>query len=317
MHRKALVTTLGVFALAASLAAQSKPNFSGTWTLNVAKSDFGPLPPSNSRVDIIDHNDPTLKVAVTDDGAQGKQEYTLKMATDGKEVTNNAGGGMEVKNTAAWEGSGLVVGTKLNFQGTDVTIRAVWTLSADGKTLTEAAHLVAGALGETDQTFVFEKGEGGAAASAAPASAPASAPATASVGGKTNYSGTWKMNIAKSDFGPLPPSNSRTDVIDHKDPVLKVNVSDDGAQGKQEYTLNMTTDGKEVSNNTGGMDVKNTAAWEGPSLVVGTKLNFQGTDVTVRSVWALSADGKTLTQTAHLVAGALGETDQTFVFEKQ
>jgi hypothetical protein len=310
MHRKALVTTLGVFALAASLAAQSKPNFSGTWTMNVAKSDFGPLPPSNSRVDVIDHNDPVLKVHTTDDGAQGKQDYIITIPTDGKEVTNNAGG-LEVKNTAKWEASGLVVGTKLDFQGTEVTIRSVWTLSADGKTLTETAHLVAGALGETDQTFVFEKGAGGAAA---PTAAPA---ATASAGGKANYSGTWKMNVAKSDFGPLPPSNSRTDIITHSDPNLKVAVSDDGAQGKQEYTLNMTTDGKETTNSTGGMDVKNTAAWEGPSLVVGTKLNFQGTDVTVRSVWVLSADGKTLTQTAHLVAGALGETDQTFVFEKQ
>lgn len=125
------------------------------------------------------------------------------------------------------------------------------------------------------------------------------------------------MNITKSDFGPLPPSNSRTDVIDYQSPTLKDNVSDDGAQGKLEYTLSMTTDGKEATNNTGGMEVKNTASCEGANLVVGTKLNFQGTDVTVRSVWAVSSDGKTLTQTAHLVAGALGETDQTFVFEKQ
>jgi hypothetical protein len=313
MYRTALVTTLGVFALAASLAAQSKPNFSGTWKMNVEKSDFGPLPPSNSRTDIIDHNDPTLKINVSDDGAQGKQEYVLNLTTDGKEVTNNAGG-TEVKNSATWEGSGLVVGTKLKFQDTDVTVRSVWTLSADGKTLTQTAHLVAGALGETDQTFVFEKASGGAAAASAPASA---AKATSSAGSRANYSGTWKMNVEKSDFGPLPPSNSRTDIIDHKDPVLKVNVSDDGAQGKQEYVLSMTTDGKEVTNNAGGLEVKNSASWEGPSLVVGTKLKFQDTDVIVRSVWVLSADGKTLTETAHLVAGALGETDQTFVFEKQ
>lgn len=313
MHRKVLVTTLGVFALAASLAAQSKPNFSGTWVMNVAKSDFGPLPASNSRTDVIDHTDPSIKVNVSDDGAQGKQDYTLNLTTDGKEATNTVGGGMETKSTAKWEGANLIVGTKLSFQGTDVTIRAVWALSADGKTLTETAHLVAGALGETDQTFVFEKGAGGAAASAAPASATGKSAAC----GSTNYSGTWKMNIAKSDFGPLPASNSRTDIIEHKDPVLKVNVSDDGAQGKQEYTLSMTTDGKEATNNSGGMEVKNTASCEGSGLVVGTKLNFQGTDVTVRSVWALSSDGKTMTQTAHLVAGALGETDQTFVFEKQ
>jgi len=40
MFRKSTLVLLALVAGAASLAAQSKPNFSGTWTLNVAKSDF-------------------------------------------------------------------------------------------------------------------------------------------------------------------------------------------------------------------------------------------------------------------------------------
>ena len=83
MCRKAIASAFAVLALAASLAAQSKPNFSGTWKLNVAKSDFGVLPPSNGRTDIIDHQDPNLKDTVSDDAAQGQQNYTLAMTTDG------------------------------------------------------------------------------------------------------------------------------------------------------------------------------------------------------------------------------------------
>ena len=37
--RKAIVAALSVTAFATSMFAQSKPNFSGTWKLNVAKSD--------------------------------------------------------------------------------------------------------------------------------------------------------------------------------------------------------------------------------------------------------------------------------------
>jgi hypothetical protein len=30
---------------------------------------------------------------------------------------------------------------------------------------------------------------------------------------KTDFSGTWKLNASKSDFGPMPPPDTRTDKI--------------------------------------------------------------------------------------------------------
>ena len=68
--RKAIVTALFVTAFATSMIAQSKPNFSGTWKLNLAKSDFGPLPAPDSRTDVIDHNDPTMKINTSQSGGQ-------------------------------------------------------------------------------------------------------------------------------------------------------------------------------------------------------------------------------------------------------
>ena len=309
-----MVAALTVTAFAASLAAQSKPNYSGTWKLNVSKSDFGPIPGPDSQTNVIEHNDPVLKVNVSAEGQQGKQTFTMNYTTDGKEVMNKQGP-RDVKSTVLWEGSNVVVNSKFTLGDNDVTIKSVWTLSADGKTLTEDRHLAA-QMGEADQKLVYEKQEGGAVTATVPATKPAAPAASASAGTKPDYSGTWKLNVSKSDFGPLPAPDTRTDTIDHKDPALKATTSQDGAQGKQEYTLAITTDGKEATNNAGGTELKSTGSWEGNKLVINTKLKFQDNDVAIKSVWLLSDDGKTLTQNAHITS-PLGELDQTMVFEKQ
>ena len=48
-----------------------------------------------------------------------------------------------------------------------------------------------------------------------------------------------------------------------------------------------------------------------------SKLVYENTDGAVEAVWALSNDGKTLTITSHYAAGALGDTDQKLIYEKQ
>src|SRR6267378_3380821 len=133
---------------------------------------------------------------------------------------------------------------------------------------------------------------------------------------KQDFSGTWKLNVAKSDFGALPGPESRTDVITHKDPSLSDNVTAEGAQGKQQYTVNYTTDGKEVVNKIGPREIKSTLKWEGSDLVISSKFVYNDADVNARASWALSPDGKTLTISVHY-ASTMGETDQKIVFEKQ
>jgi hypothetical protein len=133
---------------------------------------------------------------------------------------------------------------------------------------------------------------------------------------KPDFSGTWKLNVAKSDFGALPGPESRTDVITHKDPSLSVNVTQEGADGKQQYTANYTTDGKEAVNQISGRDVKSTLKWAGSTLSMTSKLVYNGAEVTGELTWTLSADGKTRTVTIHY-ASTMGETDQKLVFEKQ
>jgi len=309
--RKAIVAALSVTAFATSMLAQSKPNFSGTWKLNIAKSEFGPLPAPDSRTDVITHNEPTIKIDVDSKGGQGDFTGTLNYTTDGKEATNKMGP-RDVKSTLGWEGSHLVVNSKLSFNDAEVTIKSVWTLSDDGKTLSQDAHIIS-PMGELDTKQVFDRQDAGAAT--AKATPPPVVGAPASSGPKPNFSGTWKLDVSKSDFGVLPPDNSRTYVIDHSDPVLKIAVSVDGAQGKQDFTMNFTTDGKEATNNAGGLELKSILTWESSTLVDNTKLKYQDQDVTVKEIWLLSDDGKTLTQNAHYTS-PMGEMDTKFVYAK-
>jgi hypothetical protein len=309
--RKGILAVLCVAAFATSMVAQSKPNFSGTWKLNVSKSSYDPLPAPDSRTDVILHNEPTIKIDVDSKGGQGDFVGTINYTTDGKEVTNHLGP-REIKSTLAWEGNNLVVNSKLMFNDAEVSIKNVWTLSDDGKTLTQNAHITS-PMGEFDQKIVSEKQDGGVVVAKAAPAPVAGAPASSGV--KPNFSGTWKLDISKSDFGVLPPPNSHVDVIEHNEPVLKVSTSEDGQQGKQDYTLNLTTDGKEATNNAGGLELKSILTWEGSNLVENIKLKFQDNDVTVRDVWQLSDDGKTMIHNAHFVS-PMGEMDTKLVFAK-
>ena len=134
MIRQLVCLSLFLTAAAALVQAQQKPDFSGTWKLNVVKSDYGVIPGPSSRTDVIMQKEPGVTVHVTAEGDQGKMDYTVNYATDGKEVTNKVGD-FESKSTAKWEGNNLVVNSKFKFNDMDVTGVATWTLSADSKTL--------------------------------------------------------------------------------------------------------------------------------------------------------------------------------------
>jgi hypothetical protein len=134
--------------------------------------------------------------------------------------------------------------------------------------------------------------------------------------GQPNFSGTWKLNVSKSDFGPLPGPDSRSDVIEHSEGGLKDKVSVSGQQGKQDYILAFKTDGSETLNKVADREVKVSAKWTGPALAVTTKLSFNDMEIKIDANWTLSADGATLTQAVHL-SSSMGEADQKIVYEKQ
>jgi hypothetical protein len=141
---------------ASALSAQSKPNFSGEWTLVPGKSDFGMMPPPSSGVQKITHNEPQLKVVSTQTSDQGTNTTESTYTTDGKECVNKEFMDSEMKSTAKWDGDVLVIDSKMDMQGNAITITNRWTLSGDGKSLTVAMHF-ASPMGEGDIKMVYEK----------------------------------------------------------------------------------------------------------------------------------------------------------------
>src|ERR1700688_1983969 len=82
----------------------------------------------------------------------------------------------------------------------------------------------------------------------------------------TNFSGDWKLNTAKSDYGPIPAPDVMTRKISHNDPSIQIKTYQKGEQGEVSSELNYTTDGKPAVNKVPGGEAKGSAKWDGNSL---------------------------------------------------
>lgn len=327
MIRSTLAALVALFAVALFALpgrAQDKPNFAGTWKLNTSKSDFGPIPPPDSRTDVISQTGSTITEAVDSNGEQAEEKYTLTLTPDGQEKTIAADSpasriGMLTlqKITTAWQANALAVTENAQYDTNDVTIKSTYTLSADGNTLTIASHGTS-QMGDVEFTYVFDRqGAAAPAAAATPSPSPAPPAMAASSGPHPNLSGTWKLNNSKSDFGEMPPPDSRIETIQDNEPSVKIDTALTGGQmGGVKFTTNVTTDGKESTSTIMGNEVKNTAHWEGNSLVVNATMQFQDTPVQIKNTYTLGADGKTLNLTTQF-NGPNGDMQQKMVFDKQ
>ena len=130
----------------------------------------------------------------------------------------------------------------------------------------------------------------------------------------TNFSGEWKLNLAKSDYGPVPAPEFMTRTIKHDDPSLRISTHQKGAQGEATTELKYSTDGTPVEN--AKPVSKGAAKWDGDKLVVDSVRDMQGAELKFHEVWSLSADGKVMTINNHITAPQ-GEFDLVQVFDKQ
>jgi hypothetical protein len=137
------------------IAAEPKPNFSGTWKLNIGKSDFGQSPAPKSVVSKIEHKDPEIKVHSETAGSQGTYSTEYKWITDGRENVNTIRGN-EVHANVVWNGKALISNAKMTVNNITVSIIDQWTLSADGQNLT-MTRTITGPQGTAEQKYVYEK----------------------------------------------------------------------------------------------------------------------------------------------------------------
>lgn len=131
---------------------------------------------------------------------------------------------------------------------------------------------------------------------------------------KPNFSGEWKMNVAKSTFGAVPPPTSVTRKITHAEPALTIVETQEGGIGDPTVTRKYVTDGSESSFTSQGTDVKSAAKWAGNVLEVASTV--EGIGLSFLDKMSLSPDGKTLTSQVQITSPQ-GNVELTIVFEKQ
>ena len=157
-----LILTGATATLQAQTAPAAKPDFSGSWKLNVGKSDYGQVPPPTSETNLVTQTEDNFKVAVTQSGQVGDQNYTLAFKAGGAETTMAADAFAAnsefriLSSKAEWAGTVLVVEQKAMYQGGPLAISARWSLSDDGKVITKITSFSL-SQGDFSTTTVYEK----------------------------------------------------------------------------------------------------------------------------------------------------------------
>jgi len=152
---------LALAALLPISAGAQTPDFSGTWKINLIKSDPMPQRPGGQQMDM---SGLTLAITQTAEALTIVQtglgpERTLTYYLDGRESTNAAMRG-EMKSTSGWDGATLVTNGSATMDtpnGTrTITMTEVRSLSDDGKTLT-VTTTTDSPMGKRTNKRVFDK----------------------------------------------------------------------------------------------------------------------------------------------------------------
>ncbi len=133
---------------------------------------------------------------------------------------------------------------------------------------------------------------------------------------KPDFSGEWRMNAEKSNFGPLPAPASIVRQIEHAGPRLRVVTTQAGPKGEVRSEFNYAVDGKEHVNRSPSGEVRSVLRWDGDVLEVTSNRQAGGATIRTLDRWTLSSDGRTLT-TRMLLSAPQGEAEITVVFDKR
>jgi hypothetical protein len=162
---KSRLAVVMVFALGATIgvaqaADQARPNFAGTWKLNLQKSDLGQMAP-DSETYTVAQTAGEIKIAIVATG-QFPINYTFAAKLDGTDTPIPADAFPAdspfriLSSKAVWQGNSLVITQTSSYQETKGILVSTYTLSDDGKTLTRATHIVFD-QGAFDSKSVYDK----------------------------------------------------------------------------------------------------------------------------------------------------------------
>ena len=142
----------------------------------------------------------------------------------------------------------------------------------------------------------------------------------ASAAAKANFSGSWKLDKAKSDG--LPPGMDQAMKVTHEGDSVNIETTLKGEQGEQTVPDSYILDGKEKDLQRGSAKGKRTSKWttDGNGFEVSENVTAETPEGEVKlqttRKWTLAADGKTLTIEMK-VNGPQGEQMSKRTFVKQ
>ncbi len=132
---------------------------------------------------------------------------------------------------------------------------------------------------------------------------------------KPNLSGTWKFNHTKSVLQIQPPDSS-VFVVTHHEPALCLSRTHVYGEKSDTFTLDLTTDGRDVAFAQSGMNALCRAFWEGDVLVFDTQLT-NGTERATNTVrYVLSGARDTIVAEERFRSKSLNY-DNVWVLDRQ
>lgn len=173
MRTKATVTALAMMAWATLSLAQAKPDFSGTWILDVAKSELGGASgggsgsggpgggPSRAPSPALDAKFVITQTAseLSIDQQVGGHSNVTTFKLDGSESANTGMRGGELKSKARWDGDRIVVESTQTMTTPSgertLETKEVRSLAADGTMVVERTTQTP--RGTRSQKLVFKK----------------------------------------------------------------------------------------------------------------------------------------------------------------
>lgn len=162
---KKLLTLLVAPAVLLSFTTHTyKTDFSGSWSLNESKSEFGEFGPRFAARKIkADQKDVAITISRTvtnQDGADVTNDEALTF--DGKTVETTGLFNSKKKSTVKWadDGKSFVINYTILFERdgetTEITGKEAWSLSADGKALTVQVNS-SSSFGDFASKAVYDK----------------------------------------------------------------------------------------------------------------------------------------------------------------
>lgn len=158
MTRNTFLALTATALLSFPAIAADKPDFSGNWVMNKAKSDFGQMPEQMTPEKIsrkIAQKEDELKATTTQVGARGEMtsELEYQIGKSGK-VKSQMG---EFEVSPKWDGKMLVVSSKRETPNGTFEIEERWDMAADAKSFTLTTKISGTPMGDIVTKVMMEK----------------------------------------------------------------------------------------------------------------------------------------------------------------